>query len=47
VIDKALTPELLIEHLQRALMPVSADQLGTTAEAVEERLPHIFMHDSQ
>jgi AAA+ superfamily predicted ATPase len=43
-VGKTLTAELLAEHLQRALMPVSVGELGTTAEAVEERLPRIFKH---
>ena len=46
-IGKTLTAELLAEHLKRALMPVSAGELGTTAEAVEERLPRIFKRASR
>jgi hypothetical protein len=42
-----LTVELLAEYLQRALMPVFAGELGTTAEAVEERLPCIFKRASR
>jgi hypothetical protein len=38
---------LIAELLQRALMPVSAGELGTTAEAVEERLPCIFKRASR
>jgi AAA+ superfamily predicted ATPase len=41
-VGKTLTAELIAEHLRRALMPVSAGELGTTAEAVEQRLPRIF-----
>jgi hypothetical protein len=41
-VGKTLTAELLAEHLRRVLMPVSAGELGTTAEADEERLPRIF-----
>ena len=41
-VGKTLTAELLAEHLQRPLMQVSAGELGTVAEAVERRLPHIF-----
>jgi AAA+ superfamily predicted ATPase len=46
-VGKTLTAELLAEHLQRALMPVSAGELGTAAEAVEERLPRIFKRASR
>jgi len=46
-VGKTLTAELLAEHLHRALMPVSAGELGTTAEAVEERLPRIFKRASR
>jgi hypothetical protein len=41
-VGKTLTAELMAEHLQRPLMQVSAGELGTTAEAVEQRLPRIF-----
>ncbi|KAH8757124.1 P-loop containing nucleoside triphosphate hydrolase protein [Hyaloscypha finlandica] len=41
-VGKTLTAELLAEHLQRPLMQVSAGELGTTAEAVEQRLSRIF-----
>jgi SpoVK/Ycf46/Vps4 family AAA+-type ATPase len=41
-VGKTLTAELLAEHLQKPLMQVSAGELGTTAEAVEQRLPLIF-----
>jgi hypothetical protein len=41
-VRKTLTAELLAEYLQRPLMPVSASELGTTAETVEKRLPCIF-----
>ena len=41
-VGKTLTAELIAEHLQKALMPVSAGELGTTAEAVEQRLSRIF-----
>ena len=37
-----MTAELIAELLQKALMPVSAGELDTMAEAVEERLPRIF-----
>jgi AAA+ superfamily predicted ATPase len=46
-VGKTLTGELLAEHLQKALMPVSAGELGTTAEAVEQRLPRIFKRPSR
>ncbi|KAH8586089.1 P-loop containing nucleoside triphosphate hydrolase protein, partial [Bisporella sp. PMI_857] len=46
-VGKTLTAELLAEHFRRALMPVSAGELGTTAEAVEERLPRIFKRASR
>ena len=46
-IRRTLTAELLAEHLQRVLIPVSAGELGTTAEAIEERLPHIFKRASR
>ena len=41
-VGKTLTVELLSEHLQTSLIQVSAGELGTTAEAVEARLPYIF-----
>jgi AAA+ superfamily predicted ATPase len=41
-VGETLTAELLAEHLQKPLMQVSAGELGTTAEAVEQRLPCIF-----
>ena len=41
-VGKTLTAELLAEHLRRPLMVISAGGLGTTAEAVEKRLPLIF-----
>lgn len=44
---KTLTAELLAEHLQRPIMPISAGELGTTAEAVEEQLPRIFQRASR
>jgi hypothetical protein len=34
--------ELIAEHLQRPLIQVSTGELGTTADAVEQRLPRIF-----
>jgi SpoVK/Ycf46/Vps4 family AAA+-type ATPase len=46
-VGKTLTAELIAEHLQRPLMPVSAGDLGTTAEAVEQRLPRIFKRASR
>jgi len=46
-VGKTLTSELLAEHLQAALMPVSAGELGITAEAVEERQPGIFKRASR
>ncbi|KAH8772429.1 hypothetical protein F5882DRAFT_505893 [Hyaloscypha sp. PMI_1271] len=46
-VGKTLMAELLAEHLHRALIPVSAGELGTTAEAVEERLPRIFKRASR
>jgi SpoVK/Ycf46/Vps4 family AAA+-type ATPase len=46
-VGKTLTAELLAEHLRRVLMPVSAGELGTTAEAVEQRLPRIFKRASR
>jgi hypothetical protein len=39
-VSKTLTAELLAEHLQRALTPVSAGELGTTAEAVKQPGPN-------
>jgi len=39
-----LTAKLLAEYLQKALIPVSASELGTTAKAVELRLPRIFKY---
>jgi AAA+ superfamily predicted ATPase len=41
-VGETLTAELLAEYLQKALMPVSAGELGTTAQAVDERLAWIF-----
>lgn len=46
-IDKTLTAELLAEHFRKILMPVSAGELGITAEAVEERLSCIFKRASR
>ncbi|KAH8586146.1 P-loop containing nucleoside triphosphate hydrolase protein, partial [Bisporella sp. PMI_857] len=46
-VSKTLTAELLAEHFRRALMPVSAGELGTTAEAVEKRLLRIFKRASR
>jgi len=46
-VGKTLTAELLAEHLRRVLIPVSAGELGTTAEAVEVRLPRIFKRASR
>ena len=46
-VGKTLTAELIAEHLQRPLMPVSAGELGTTAETVELRLPRIFKRASR
>lgn len=44
---KTLTAELIAELLQKALMQVSAGELDTMAEAVEERLPRIFKRASR
>jgi AAA+ superfamily predicted ATPase len=46
-VGKTLTAELIAELLQRPLMLVSAGELGTTPEAVEERLPRIFKRASR
>ncbi|CZT41144.1 uncharacterized protein RSE6_00844 [Rhynchosporium secalis] len=46
-IRKTLTAELITEHLRRPLMPVSASELGTTAETVEMQLPRIFKRASR
>jgi SpoVK/Ycf46/Vps4 family AAA+-type ATPase len=46
-VGKTLTAELVAEHLHIALMPISAGELGTTAEAVEQRLPLIFKRASR
>jgi AAA+ superfamily predicted ATPase len=46
-VGKTLTAELIAEHLRRPLMPVSAGELGTTAETVEMRLPRIFKRASR
>jgi SpoVK/Ycf46/Vps4 family AAA+-type ATPase len=46
-VGKTLTAELIAEHLRRAIMLVSAGELGTTAEAVEARLPRIFKRASR
>lgn len=42
-----MTAELIAELLQKALMPISAGELGTMAEAIEERLPRIFKRASR
>jgi len=44
---KTLTAKLLAKHLHRALIPVSASELGITAQAIKERLPRIFKHASR
>lgn len=46
-VGKTLTAELLSEHLQTSLIQISAGELGTTAEAVETRLPSIFQRASR
>ncbi|KAN0106673.1 hypothetical protein V8E51_009549 [Hyaloscypha variabilis] len=46
-VGKTLTAELLAEHLQKPLMQVSTSELGTTVEAVEQRLPRIFKRTAQ
>jgi AAA+ superfamily predicted ATPase len=46
-VGKTLTAELIAELLQKALMPVSAGELGTTADTVEKRLPLIFQRASR
>jgi len=46
-VGKTLTAELIAEHLRRPLMPVSAGELGTTAESVEKCLPRIFKRASR
>lgn len=46
-VGKTLTAKLLAEHLRRVLRLVSASKLGTTAEAIEERLSRIFKRASR
>ena len=46
-VGKTLTAELIAEHLRKPLMPVSAGELGTTAETVEKWLPRIFKRASR
>jgi hypothetical protein len=45
-IGKTLIAELLAEYLYRALIPVSTSELSIIAEAIKERLPHIFKYAS-
>jgi len=46
-IGKTLIAELLAEYLYRALILVSASELSTIVEAIEERLPRIFKYASR
>jgi DNA polymerase III delta prime subunit len=46
-VGKTLTAELLAEHLQTALMPISTSELGTITKTDKERLPRIVKRASR